>query len=114
MSEYGLVIKQGQDMTRIALRCVHQHGLIYMVRGSKSWVCSPEHLHAHALAGFLGELVSLNDPKVKELMQRWGLYFRSLPLEGEEEAAPAKPIQGRPSLRDGNADKPSNAKGDGG
>ena len=82
MVEYGLTVKSGQDMTRIQISCMHQSGLLYMVPAEKSWVCSPEHMSAHALAGFLGELIELDDPQVKGLMQRWGIYFRKLPIEG--------------------------------
>ena len=53
------------------------------ITSAASWVCSAEHTHAHALAGFLGELVKLQDARVGELMQRWGLYFRELPVEEE-------------------------------
>ena len=52
-------------------------------------MCAQEQLHAHSLAGFLGELVKLQDPRVKGLMQRWGLYFRELPREEEEENVPS-------------------------
>lgn len=82
----GMVVKQGENMVRVVLRCPHQHGQAYMVRGERSWVCSDELLHAHVLAGFLRELVNLHDPQVEGLMQRWGLYYRELPVE-EQEAA---------------------------
>ncbi len=81
MSANGLEVKTGQDVTRVQMTCEHQSGLLYMVPGEKSWVCSQEMMPAHALAGFLGELVELGDPRVKAMMQRWGVYFRSLPLE---------------------------------
>ncbi len=83
MDEHGLMIKPGEGVTRVQISCAHQSGLLYMVPGEKSWVCSPELMPAHALAGFWGELVALNDPRVEELMQRWGIYFRQLPLEDE-------------------------------
>ena len=79
--EMGLVVKPGETLVRVLLRCPHQHGQAYMVRGERSWVCSDELLHAHVLAGFLRELVRLESPQVRELMQRWGLYYRELPLE---------------------------------
>ena len=41
----------------------------------------------HALAGCLREIVGLEDPRIKEIMQRWGVYFRQLPIESEEEQA---------------------------
>ncbi len=83
MAEYGLIIKHGQGMTRVEISCMHQSGLLYMVPAEKSWVCSQEYMPAHALAGFLGDLMDLKDSRVKKLMQRWGIYFRQLPLEEE-------------------------------
>ena len=81
MTEFGLTIKHDTGGKRIELHCKHQNGLLYVVPSEASWVCAQEQLHAHSLAGFLGELVKLQDPKVKGLMQRWGLYFRELPQE---------------------------------
>ena len=74
-------------MTRIQVTCEHQSGLIYVVPAERSWVCTPERMPAHALAGFFRELVNLKDDRVAALMQDWGLYYRQLPLEAEEEAA---------------------------
>ena len=85
---YGVTIKDGQGGKRIEMECTHQNGLLYIVPSEASWVCSQEHLDAHALAGFFGDLVGLQDGRIKELMQRWGLYFRERPLsssQGEEE-----------------------------
>ena len=87
MPEHGLAIKHGQGMTRVQISCMHQSGLLYVVPAEKSWVCSQEHMPAHALAGFLQELMDLRDPRVKELMQRWGIYFRQLPLGQEASEA---------------------------
>jgi hypothetical protein len=44
-------------------------------------VCSASQAPSHALAGFFGELTQLKDPRVADLMQSWGIYFRQLPLE---------------------------------
>ena len=82
---YGILVKQGSGGTRVELQCMHQNGLVYVVPSEASWVCSQEHLHAHALAGFFKELTLLQDPRVKQLMQRWGLYFRERPIEDQEE-----------------------------
>ena len=77
---YGISVKHDQGGKRLEVRCVHEHGLIYVVPSEASWVCTEENLHAHALAGFFKELVELKSSRVKELMQRWGLYFRERPL----------------------------------
>ena len=85
---YGITLKHDQGGDRLEIRCMHQNGLMYVVPSEASWVCSQEHTHAHALAGFLGALVKLQDSRVGVLMQRWGLYFRERPVEeasaGEE------------------------------
>ena len=83
MSQHGVMVKQGQGMTRVQVSCIHQSGLLYMVPAEKSWVCSQELMPAHALAGFFRELMDFGDPRVKELMRRWGIYFRQLPLDEE-------------------------------
>ena len=87
MPEFGLIIKPGEEMTRIQMRCPHQSGLIYVVPAERSWVCSSEQMPSHALAGFFRELVQLKDAKVEGLMQSWGIYYRQLPLEGEQSVA---------------------------
>ncbi|PZC50905.1 MAG: hypothetical protein DK304_000390 [Chloroflexi bacterium] len=78
---YGLTIKHDRSGKRLEVQCAHQNGLIYVVPSDASWVCDEEHIHAHALAGFLGDLSNLDYPKIEELMQKWGLYFRKKPLE---------------------------------
>ena len=80
MSEMGLIVKHDAGSTRIGVQCKHQNGLLYVVPSEATWVCTEDLLHAHSLAGFFKQLCGLNDPKVKELMQRWGIYFRDRPL----------------------------------
>lgn len=91
MAQMGMVVKQGSGGLRIGLQCPHQSGLLYVVPGEASWVCSQDLLHAHALAGFFRELARLQDPRVHDLMQRWGLYYRERPLEkGPEDGDDAR------------------------
>ena len=89
MAENGLTVNQGTDMTRIQVTCEHQSGLIYVVPAQRSWVCDPEKVSAHALAGFFRELVALNHPGVRDLMGQWGIYYRQLPLEGDRDSSTA-------------------------
>ena len=81
MNNNSVSIDQGQDCTRVKLTCEHQNGVLYLVPADKSWVCSQENMTAHSIAGFMGELVDLKDSVVMEIMQRWGLYFRRLPID---------------------------------
>ncbi len=83
MAEFGLIVKHDSGGKRIEAQCEHQNGLLYIVPSEASWVCSEELLHAHALAGFFRQLVQLNDDRVKELMQRWGIYYRERALASQ-------------------------------
>ena len=80
----GMTITRGDDMTRIQVSCDHQQGLIYVVPAERSWVCDSARLSAHALAGFFRELVALQQPAVKQLMEQWGIYYRELPRDAEQ------------------------------
>ncbi len=88
----GITIKHDKGGKRLEVQCPHQHGLLYVVPSEASWVCDEENLHAHALAGFFKDLARLGNPDVKQAMQRWGIYFRELPVEeGEVVRKQAKP-----------------------
>ena len=86
MAEYGLIVKQDSGGQRVELQCEHQNGLLYVVPGDSSWVCSDELRHAHALAGFFRELMELDDDRVQGLMQKWGLYYRPRSIDTDAEA----------------------------
>jgi hypothetical protein len=81
---YGITVKHDTGGTRMEIRSRNQAGLLYAVPAEASWVATAEQLHAHALAGFLGELTAFADPRVEGLMSKWGLYYRTLPLEEDE------------------------------
>ena len=91
MAEHGMTITASDDMTRIQVTCEHQSGLIYVVPAERSWVCDPESMPGHALAGFFRELAALNDRSVQDLMSQWGIFYRGLPIDApadEESALP--------------------------
>jgi hypothetical protein len=79
MGDTGLTITTGSDMTRIQVSCEHQNGMIYVVPGERSWVCTSERLPAHALAGFFRALAALELPSVQDLMSQWGIFYRDMP-----------------------------------
>ena len=81
---HGLDIMAGEQMTTIRVGCQHQRGLIYVIPWEKSWVWSGEMMPGHALAGFMAELIAQNNVTVQSLMQRWGIYFRQLPLAEDD------------------------------
>lgn len=98
----GTKVTVGQGNTRIELRCEHQAGLLYVVEAAvMNWVCSRLLRPVHSLAGFFGELTALNDARVREVMQRWGLYYRPLSIDAED-----APSEG-PSLNAGTTGEPA-------
>lgn len=94
MAAFGLTVRYDTGGTRVELKCEHQNGLLYATSAESSWVCTDEMRHVHALAGFLGDLVNLQDPRIHEIMQRWGLYYRSRPLEADPQGDGEPGIQG--------------------
>ena len=84
---YGLTLHPSETGDRLEMQCKHQNGLLYMVPAESSWVCSDEDRHAHVLAGFFNEMSALELPAVKEIMNRWGLYYRERPLHEQDEEA---------------------------
>ena len=84
MSISKLEVKHDSGGKRLGLECPHQKGLLYRVPSEASWVCPDETLHIHALAGLFKDLVELDDSRVKESMQRWGIYYRVQPLSTQD------------------------------
>lgn len=78
---YGLNLRPGDGSDRLEMRCEHQNGLLYIVPGDRSWVCSDQLRPAHVLAGFFKDIAGLNDPRIRDAMNRWGLYYRERPLD---------------------------------
>lgn len=85
MSDFGLHVRHDTGGKRIAIECQHQSGVLYVVPSESSWVCSDDLLHAHALAGFFRQLNELGEPKVRHVMQQWGIYFRPRAIESEDQ-----------------------------
>jgi len=78
MADLGMNVREGSGGTkRVELQCEHQNGLIYVVSAEGNWVCADNLIHAHALAGFFKEMTDLDDKRIRTLMQKWGIYFRS-------------------------------------
>ena len=85
MSEFGLKVHQDSGGKRVELECEHQNGLLYVVPGESSWVCTDELMHVHALAGFFSQLAEIGDPRINDAMRRWGLYYRPRQLAEKQE-----------------------------
>jgi len=87
MGDFGLTVKGESGSKRVELECEHQNGLVYVVRADRNWVCSDDLLHVHSLAGFFKDLSELDDERITEAMQDWGLYYRPRPLSSESESS---------------------------
>ena len=81
---FGITEKTGQQSNRIDILCPHHGGIIYVVPSEASWVCSEKSLNAHAISGFFADITELDDPKIREVMQKWGLYFRERPISDKD------------------------------
>ena len=84
MDEQGISIKNASEGKRIKLNCDHNSGVLYIVPSEASWVCNQETIAAHAIAGFLRDLTKIGDSHVDQIMQKWGLYYRSLEVQETE------------------------------
>jgi len=85
MSEIrGLTIKNQEDLTSIEASSSNQHGLIYITHGApKNWVAKPEEMISHTLAGFFKALNLIDDPRIKDLFNDYGLVYRELEIDNE-------------------------------
>ena len=92
MADTGLTIAPENEMTRFQASCEHLNGLIYVVPAERNWVCTDERLPAHALAGFFRDLLALQLPEVRRMMQQWGIYYRQLPRVGDQSGADAQEL----------------------
>jgi hypothetical protein len=77
----GFTLKAGQGSASMEMECPHQNGLLYMVPGDRSWVCEDDVRPAHVLAGFFKEIAEMDDARIREAMNRWGLYYRPRALK---------------------------------
>jgi|TARA_B110000263_G_C15277924_1_gene496762 hypothetical protein len=85
MSEIkGLTIKNQKDLTSIEASSSNQHGLIYITHGApKNWVAKPDEMVSHTLAGFFKALTEIEDPKIQDLLNAYGLVYRELEISSE-------------------------------
>ena len=78
MNQHGISIKNSSEGKRINLTCEHVAGVIYIVPSKSSWVCTKENIGAHAIAGFFRELSDLENSQIEQIMQKWGIYYRTM------------------------------------
>ena len=78
MEENGLNIRGSDGSKRINIKCAHQIGVLYVVPSEAIWVCSESLLHAHSIAGFFSDITNLDDESLQKIMQKWGIYYRTV------------------------------------
>ncbi len=66
-----------KDMNLIELSTKHLNGNLYFVKTEKNWVADNDSIYVHSLIGFFSELNLLDDTISKELMNEWGISFRT-------------------------------------
>ena len=76
--ERGIDIKFGVGDTKLDIKCEHQNGVLYVVPSEANWVCSESLLHAHSIAGFFSDITNLDDESLQKIMQKWGIYYRTV------------------------------------
>jgi len=74
--ENGLLVKGSANLKRMELSCDHHQGTFYFTQSDSNWVCSNKQVVAHSLNGFFKDLNEMEDQRVKELLQKWGIYHR--------------------------------------
>ena len=80
MENFGIKLNCTSNSARLELECPHQNALIYSIPSEGSWVCTEELRASHALAGFLGDIVNLQDSRISQLLNHWGLFYRARPI----------------------------------
>ena len=78
MEENGLNIRGSDGSKRINIKCEHQNGVLYVVPSEANWVCCESLLHAHSIAGFFSDITNLDDESLQKIMQKWGIYYRTV------------------------------------
>ncbi|HIB35036.1 MAG TPA: hypothetical protein EYO26_01155 [Dehalococcoidia bacterium] len=83
MSETKFDLNISKDMNLLELSTKHVDGNLYFVKTEKNWVADNDSIYVHSLIGFFSELNLLDDNVTKELMNEWGISFRSNSKESD-------------------------------
>ena len=70
-----------ENMNTLNLETNHLGGKLYFVKTDQNWVAEDDSIYIHSLIGFFSDFNKLNDSESKNLMQKWGIYFRTKDLE---------------------------------
>ena len=83
MSETKFDLNISKDMNLLELSTKHVDGNLYFVKTEKNWVADNDSIYVHSLIGFFSELNLLDDNVTKELLNEWGISFRSTSKESD-------------------------------
>lgn len=81
MTEKNFNLTTSENMNILDLSTKHLSGKLYFVKTDQNWVAEDDSVYIHSLIGFFSDLNKLNDSESKNLMQKWGIYFRTKDLE---------------------------------
>ena len=77
MTETKFDLNISKDMNLLELSTKHVDGNLYFVKTKKNWVADNDSIYVHSLIGFFTELNLSDDTATKDLMNEWGISFRT-------------------------------------
>ena len=77
MTETKFDLNISKDMNLLELSTKHVDGNLYFVKTKKNWVADNDSIYVHSLIGFFTELNLSDDSATKDLMNEWGISFRT-------------------------------------
>ena len=83
MTETKFDINISKDMNLLELSTKHVDGNLYFVKTKKNWVADNDSIYVHSLIGFFTELNLSDDSATKDLMNEWGISFRTNSKESD-------------------------------
>ena len=83
MTETKFELNISKDMNLLELSTKHVDGNLYFVKTEKNWVADNDSIYVHSLIGFFTELNLSDDSATKDLMNEWGISFRTNSKESD-------------------------------
>ena len=83
MTETKFDLNISKDMNLLELSTKHVDGNLYFVKTEKNWVADNDSIYVHSLIGFFTELNISDDSATKDLMNEWGISFRTNSKESD-------------------------------
>ena len=83
MTETKIDLNISKDMNLLELSTKHVDGNLYFVKTEKNWVADNDSIYVHSLIGFFSELNLSDDSATKDLMNEWGISFRTNSKESD-------------------------------